>query len=180
MSNYLVSDTELTSIANAIRTQNGSNSSLIFPNGFVSAINQLGSGGSGSIPSATITFNIVETSDGAIDDSAIVTAYVEFLYPKADVPGIVEDEYNGTYAIQADWIFEDCKITIPLFYDEAIWYHTIEFNSDDDYLGYCNSVVSMSGDIETATDEYGDTYYKITGDCTVTITYDPNAGGGEQ
>lgn len=41
MADYLVTDTELTSIANAIRAKSEINSSLSFPNGFVSAINNI-------------------------------------------------------------------------------------------------------------------------------------------
>ena len=49
MADYKVTDTELTSIANAIRTKGGTQSQLVFPAGFVSAINAIPSGGGGSI-----------------------------------------------------------------------------------------------------------------------------------
>lgn len=45
MSDYLVKDTELTSVADAIRTKGGTNSQLAFPSGFVQAIEDLPSGG---------------------------------------------------------------------------------------------------------------------------------------
>lgn len=44
MSDYLVTDTELTSIANAIRTKGGTSANLSFPTGFVSAINAISGG----------------------------------------------------------------------------------------------------------------------------------------
>ena len=44
MADYLVTDTELTSLANAIRTKTGNNSSLTFPSGFVSAIEGITTG----------------------------------------------------------------------------------------------------------------------------------------
>lgn len=47
MSDYIVKDTELTSVANAIRIKGGTNSQLVFPGGFVSAIGNI-SGGGGS------------------------------------------------------------------------------------------------------------------------------------
>ncbi len=47
MSDYLVTDTELTAIANAIRTKGGTSASLSFPAEFVSAINAIETGGSG-------------------------------------------------------------------------------------------------------------------------------------
>lgn len=45
MTDYLVTDTELTSVANAIRTKGGTSASLSFPTGFVSAINDIQTGG---------------------------------------------------------------------------------------------------------------------------------------
>ena len=47
MANYLVVDTDLTSIANAIRAKGETAASLEFPSGFVSAIQNIPSGGGG-------------------------------------------------------------------------------------------------------------------------------------
>lgn len=47
MADYKVTDTELTSIANAIRTKGSTQAQLEFPTGFVSAINAIPSGGGG-------------------------------------------------------------------------------------------------------------------------------------
>lgn len=41
MSNYIVNDTSLTSIANAIRTKGGTTAALEFPDGFVTAIGEI-------------------------------------------------------------------------------------------------------------------------------------------
>ena len=56
MSSYIVKDTELTSVANAIRTKGGTNASLTFPNGFVSAIGNISGGGSSDFSTAQVTF----------------------------------------------------------------------------------------------------------------------------
>lgn len=50
MANYITTDTELTSIANAIRTKGGTSAQLVYPSGFVSAIQaiQTSSGGGGT------------------------------------------------------------------------------------------------------------------------------------
>lgn len=45
MADYLVTDTELTSIADAIRTKGGTSANLSFPTEFVSAINAIETGG---------------------------------------------------------------------------------------------------------------------------------------
>lgn len=60
MSNYLVTDTELTSIADTIRTKSGQSGSLTFPNGFVDGINSI-SCGSGLL--ITITGDGLYTMD---------------------------------------------------------------------------------------------------------------------
>ena len=45
MANYLVNDTQLTSVADAIRAKTGSNAGISFPSGFVSAIGDIQAGG---------------------------------------------------------------------------------------------------------------------------------------
>lgn len=68
MSNYIVNDTSLTFIANAIRTKGGTSEPLEFPDGFVTAIGEIsGGGGRVSVPSKDVDF---------IDyDGAIVYSY---------------------------------------------------------------------------------------------------------
>ena len=59
MSDYIVKDTELTSVANAIRIKGGTNSQLVFPNGFVSAIGNIsGGGGSSDFSTAEVSVTI--------------------------------------------------------------------------------------------------------------------------
>lgn len=58
MSNYLASDTDLTSVADAIRAKGGTSAQLAFPAGFVQAIADIPSGG-GGIRKATGSFTII-------------------------------------------------------------------------------------------------------------------------
>ncbi len=53
MANYIASDTDLTAVANAIRTKGGTSAALAFPSGFVSAVQAIPSGGT------TITDGVV-------------------------------------------------------------------------------------------------------------------------
>lgn len=55
MADYIVKDTELTSVANSIRTAGGTSSLLTFPNGFISAINDISGGGGNPNYVQTIT-----------------------------------------------------------------------------------------------------------------------------
>ena len=45
MANYLTTDTDLTAVANAIRTKGGTSAQLAFPSGFVDAIQAISGGG---------------------------------------------------------------------------------------------------------------------------------------
>ena len=55
MTDYIVKDTELTSVANSIRTAGGTSSLLTFPNGFISAIDNISGGGENPNYVQTIT-----------------------------------------------------------------------------------------------------------------------------
>ena len=56
MANYLTTDTELTSVANAIRTKGGTSASLSYPSGFVSAIENIPTGGGSVDEDADVLF----------------------------------------------------------------------------------------------------------------------------
>lgn len=67
MTTYLTTDTDLTSIANAIRTKGGTSAPLAYPLGFVSAINNIEGGGSGGgstpvLQTVTLTLTPSETT----------------------------------------------------------------------------------------------------------------------
>lgn len=70
MANYLTTDTDLTSVADAIRTKGGTSAALAFPAGFVQAIADIPSGG--SYPDYT---NILKRSySGRFEDSSLTYA----------------------------------------------------------------------------------------------------------
>ena len=48
MANYLTTDTDLTAVADAIRTKGGTSAALAFPEEFVAAIEAISGGGGGS------------------------------------------------------------------------------------------------------------------------------------
>lgn len=67
MAEYITTDTELTSVADAIRAKGGTSAALAYPAGFVSAINNIPSGGGGSSYTllATQEFTVSTTSTTA-------------------------------------------------------------------------------------------------------------------
>ena len=67
MANYIATDTDLTAVANAIRTKGGTSESLEFPSEFVAAIENIPSGGGGAI-------TIEDTADSAGGTVRTITA----------------------------------------------------------------------------------------------------------
>lgn len=76
MANYKVSDTELTSVANAIRTKGGTSASIAFPDGFVQAIEDIPTGGGSTLITKSITANGTynASSDNADGYSSVTVA----------------------------------------------------------------------------------------------------------
>lgn len=75
MSDYKVTDSELTGIANAIRTKGGTSSPLVFPNGFTSAIGAIPTGG-GVVQPLSVAQNGTYTPPSGVDGYAPVTVNV--------------------------------------------------------------------------------------------------------
>lgn len=78
MADYLTTDTELTSIANAIRTKGGTSASLTYPTGFVTAINNIPTGSTPTLISKNITAN---GTYNASSDNADGYSSVQVLVP---------------------------------------------------------------------------------------------------
>ena len=108
-------DSDLTSIANAIRTKGGTSAQLAFPAGFVSAVNNIPSGGGTSVPSKDVDF---------IDyDGTIVYSYTaqEFLALSAmpanpSHDGLVAQGWNWTLQNAQAYVAEYGMHTIGQMY----------------------------------------------------------------
>ena len=97
MSNYLVTDTDLTSVANAIRTKGGTSASLSFPSGFIDAINAI-SGGGGSLPSF-----MSKLDSGVIEPESNITSNYQVSHNLGEMPaGILVWTDEGELAGDGD------------------------------------------------------------------------------
>ena len=136
MADYIVKDTELTSVANAIRTAGGTNSLLSFPNGFVSAVNNISGGGSLDFSTTQVTVN-VNAGNGTIiyptvgdtvylddeTDDPITVSDVAY-YNKASVSNAMLINiltYKGKAVIYTDGIYDiENGIASQRLYDEVL------------------------------------------------------------
>lgn len=95
MAKYKVSDTDLTAVANAIRTKGGTSDALPFPDGFVEAIGNISGGGS-----TLITKSITENGTyNASQDSADGYSSVSVNVPQSTTPFVKV----GTYTVSESW-----------------------------------------------------------------------------
>lgn len=78
MADYLVTDTDLTSIASAIRTKGGTSAQLTFPGGFVDAVGAIPTGG--TTPTGTKQISI--SASGTITEDVTNYANVEVSVPQ--------------------------------------------------------------------------------------------------
>ena len=104
-------DTDLTSVANAIRTKGGTSASLTFPSDFVSAINAISGGGASTLITKSITAN---GTYNASSDSADGYSQVTVNVPTGS-GGLTFE--SGTYEPSADTTGE--KILFANTHSEA-------------------------------------------------------------
>ena len=86
-------DADLTSVANAIRTKGGTSAQMAFPAGFVSAVNAIPTGGSGT-KQITITENGTTTEDVSQYANAEITVNVEVGETVMDVKNPLGTKYS--------------------------------------------------------------------------------------
>lgn len=100
MANYLTTDTELTSVANAIRAKSGGSSPLEFPDGFVSEIGAIPSGGGSGLALKDVNFFDY--------DGTIVAAYSAADF--ANLSALPENpSHDGLTAQGWNWTLSDAK-----------------------------------------------------------------------
>lgn len=105
MSNYLATDTDLTAVADAIRTKGGTSASLAFPAGFVSAIADIPTGGGSTEPKQINDVNFFDY------DGTIVYNYkaADFLALDA-LPQL--PSHTGLTAQGWNWTLADAKTQV--------------------------------------------------------------------
>lgn len=98
--NYLVSDTDMTAVADAIRTAGGTSSSLQFPQGFVDAIGNLGGGGSTVIASGTFIGDGTQKATFTVGKKMPCTDFNLLIYADPeDAEFVYQSNYDPVIAV---------------------------------------------------------------------------------
>lgn len=150
MSNYIVSDTDLTSVADAIRTKAETNSSLVFPSGFVTAINSITTSSGPVLGTKTITTNGTYTAtDESLQGYSSVTVNIpyDWIGEKAEyVMSICNSEYNLASTNFSNWT--PSTSTGNLTTAESL--SSVSLSGEYDYIqkvsGYVNFVYTTTPD----------------------------------
>ena len=122
--NYLVTDTSLSAVADAIRTKGGTSASLAFPSGFVSAINSIETGGGG----ISVDDIAMRSISGVISGSANMISGYTFYYCR----GITEVNFPSCSLISA-YAFYSCSSLVSVSFPTC---KTIQGQA----FGYCTSL----------------------------------------
>lgn len=113
MANYIVTDTELTSIANAIRAKTGNNEQIAFPSGF---INEITSIGSTTPPSISLNTELVDFSTNIND--YIINKYGE--------------QTAEEWGCCTDYIIIDPSMTFT--YHANYWYYIAFYSASKEWI----------------------------------------------
>ena len=105
MTVYLTNDTDLTSVADAIRTKGGTTASLVYPTGFITAINNISGGGGGSVTpnlqqksiTPSETQQTVSADNGYDGLSTVTVAAITATYVGSGVSRRDSTNLTGTY-----------------------------------------------------------------------------------
>lgn len=162
MAKYLVNDTSLTAVADAIRTKGGTSEALSFPDGFVSAVEGIQAGG-GDVDPISVARSILDKSiTEYIDNELTIVPDYGFRACKNLVtlhtPNVTKIGQHG---------FRYCESLKYANFDKVTTFRSIECTFDG-----CKSLISAS--LESAGDfQYGANTFR---DCSsLTDVYMPNA-----
>ena len=100
-----VTDRSLTSVANAIRAKGGTSDALVFPNGFISAISAIQTGGSGDVAAPSAKWDDVTFID--YDGTVLYSYRLEEAQALMELPAL--PAHDGLVCQGWNWTLDDIK-----------------------------------------------------------------------
>lgn len=164
MALYIATESELTSVADAIRTKGGTSSPLVFPAGFVSAIEDIPAGGTTVEPSDVNFFDY----DGALVDSytAEEFAALSALPANPSHEGLTAQGWNWSLSDAQTYVASYGKLDIGQMYITDDGKTRIHIKLEDGRLApYLGIAVDGSADVDWGD---GSTHDTVTGTSTST------------
>ena len=176
MANYIVTDTELTSIANSIRTKGGTNELLSFPEEFINAIGNISTGGSqgGAVTAKEVNFR---DYDGTVVYSYTPTEFAALTAMPAnpdhsgDAIPLTSQGWNWSFADAQAYVAEHGRLEVEQMYATTdgkthVLIH-LEQGRTSPLLGVCpNGTVDVDWGDGTAHDT-------LTGTSVTTVQWTP-------
>ena len=183
MSNYIVSDTSLGSVADAIRTKGGTSAPLTYPQGFIDAIDAISGGGDEPIPEDGKTRIFIHIAEGTPYNR--LTFYLRFMASTASnttvdwgdgtsetLGSTTATNYSHKYAQSGDYVITLTVIrgTISFVGTSGNSGHSIygsRATADSNYINRSRIERIIFGDDVTAVGDYA--CYECTGLKSVTF-----------
>lgn len=140
MADYLVTDTELTSVANAIRTKGGTTASLSFPTGFADAI--------GALSGATVTTFFDEDVTFTPDEFGLYVAEFQLTSVPITFPTYDADFSSYEYNVYLSCDFGPNDGIKMIGYmvpdtDKSLMYLVFQFDADGDCQLYSDGTLKF-------------------------------------
>lgn len=165
MSNYIATDTDLTAVANAIRTKGGTSAALVFPGGFVDAIGAITTGPASVTPSDV---NFIDC-DGTLLYSYTAQEFADLTALPADpsIAGLTAQGWNYTLEDAKAYVAANGKLIIGQTYatsdGKTRLYVSIQNGRLSPYVGFAvngTAVIDWGDDSDAST---------VTGSSTSTV-----------
>ena len=159
MSEFRVKGTDLTSIADAIRTKGGASADLSFPDGFVSAVQSIPSGGGSTLITKSITANgtYAASSDNADGYSSVTVAV-----PSKLVTGTFTGEIAGAAMdITLDYSGNGYPVAALIYPSDgpykqgSTWYTTVQKSAIGIYSMVKQEIGTTPSYSNAGTNDYG-------------------------
>ena len=188
MATKLVQDSSLTSIANAIRAKSGTSAQLEFPTDFVSAIQNIPTGGGGGGGSVSDSIKFIDY-DGTVLHSYSVSDFMALTAMPAN------PTHTGLTSQGWNWSLADAKAQLTVYPEAGLTIGQMYITDDGKtrlyvhfeegrlhpYLGICpngtvvidwgdNSVTSTLTGTSLTTTQYANHEYTTPGDYIITLT----------